>query len=113
MTGRLVVEHAKPVRLLLELPVPVLTAPPANTQPGLTLTRDRGLVERTVVNGALAAAGPETLPQPDGSVRLYATWTQGGEPLLWHRYLEDDPIVERHWLGRWKRTARYPRRSPP
>ncbi|MFH8582266.1 hypothetical protein [Streptomyces zaomyceticus] len=68
------------------MPAPVLTAPPANTRPALAPAGARGLVEQAVVAGALAAAGPETLlrthiPQPDGSVRLYAAWTDGGGPL--------------------------------
>ncbi|MFD7919748.1 hypothetical protein ACFV3R_11030 [Streptomyces sp. NPDC059740] len=38
---------------------------------------------------ALSAEGPEVLvrtdvPQPDGSVRLYAAWTDGGGPLADH-----------------------------
>ncbi|MFF8786687.1 hypothetical protein [Streptomyces sp. NPDC015125] len=69
--------------------MPVLTAPPANAQPGLAPTGDRGPLELAVVDGALAAAEPETLvrtdiPQPDGSVRLYAAWTDGGGPLADH-----------------------------
>jgi hypothetical protein len=73
----------------LELSVPVLTAPPAIAQPVLTPTGDRRPAERAVVDGALAAAEPETLvrtdiPQPDGSVRLYAAWTAGGGPLADH-----------------------------
>ncbi|MFC8704898.1 hypothetical protein ACFUIV_22305 [Streptomyces anulatus] len=66
--------------------MPVLTAPPANTRAALGPAGDRRTVEQAVVAGALAAAGPETLvrtdiPQPDGSVRLYASWTDGGGPL--------------------------------
>ncbi|MEO3976949.1 hypothetical protein [Streptomyces sp. CAU 1734] len=66
--------------------MPVLTDLPANARPGLAPSGDRRLVERAVVHGALAAAGPEALvrtdvPQPDGSVRLYAAWTDGGGPL--------------------------------
>ncbi|MFJ5817403.1 hypothetical protein ACIQGT_26415 [Streptomyces sp. NPDC093108] len=66
--------------------MPVLTAPPPTARPPLTPTGGRGPVERAVVAGALAAAGPETLvrtdvPQPDGSVRLYAAWTDRGGPL--------------------------------
>jgi hypothetical protein len=73
----------------LELPVPVLTASPAITQPGLAPTGDRSPVERAVVADALAAKDPKTLvrtdiPQPDGSVRLYADWTDGGGPLADH-----------------------------
>ncbi|MCL3999217.1 hypothetical protein M4438_38020, partial [Streptomyces lavenduligriseus] len=65
--------------------MPGLSAPPV-LAPGLAPVADRGPVERAVVDGALAAAGPETLvradvPQPDGSVRLYAAWTNGGGPL--------------------------------
>jgi hypothetical protein len=60
-----------------------------NARPSLAPAGDRGLVERAVVGGALAVAGPETLvrtdiPQPDDSVRLYATWTYGGGPLADH-----------------------------
>ncbi|MCX4852064.1 hypothetical protein [Streptomyces sp. NBC_00893] len=54
--------------------MPVLATPPVLARPGLAPAGDRGPVERAVVDGALAAAGPETLvhtdvPQPDGSVR--------------------------------------------
>ncbi|MFD6334248.1 hypothetical protein ACFWGI_32335 [Streptomyces niveus] len=64
--------------------MPVLTAPPVSTRPGPA--GDRRLVEQAVVDGALAAQPPETLvrtdvPQPDGAVRLYAAWTDGGGPL--------------------------------
>lgn len=69
--------------------MPVLTAPPANARSDLAPTGNRGPVEQAVVEGALAEAGPETLvrtdvPQPDGSVRLYAAWTDGGGPLADH-----------------------------
>lgn len=66
--------------------MPVLTAPPANDRPALAPAGDRSRVEQAVVTGALAAAGPEMLvrtdvPQPDGSVRLYAACTDRGGPL--------------------------------
>ncbi|WP_331746147.1 hypothetical protein OG923_34670 (plasmid) [Streptomyces halstedii] len=66
--------------------MPVLTAPPATARPAPVPTGGRGPVEQAVVAGALAAAGPETMvrtdvPQPDGSVRLYAAWTDRGGPL--------------------------------
>ncbi|MFI1189632.1 hypothetical protein [Streptomyces californicus] len=66
--------------------MPVLTAPPPTARPALAPTGGRGPVEQAVVAGAVAAAGPEMLvrtdvPQPDGSVRLYAAWTEGGGPL--------------------------------
>ncbi|MFD7618582.1 hypothetical protein [Streptomyces sp. NPDC059802] len=69
--------------------MPVLTAPPASARPVLAPIGNRGPVEQAVVEGALASAGPETLvrtdvPQPDGSVRLYAAWTDGGGPLADH-----------------------------
>ncbi|MCQ1582412.1 hypothetical protein [Streptomyces parvus] len=69
--------------------MPVLTAPPATARPDLAPTGNRGPVEQAVVQDALAAAGPETLvrtdvPLPDGSVRLYAAWTDGGGPLADH-----------------------------
>ncbi|MEU4090124.1 hypothetical protein [Streptomyces aureus] len=75
--------------ILLELLVPVLAGPPAIAQSSLTATRDRNPVERAVVSGLLEAEEPETLvrtdvPQPDGSVRLYAAWTAGGGPLADH-----------------------------
>ncbi|MEV4942811.1 hypothetical protein [Streptomyces zaomyceticus] len=79
------VKKGVPAPPLLELPAPVLTAPPANARPALAPAGARGPVEQAVVAGALAAAGPETLlrtdiPQPDGSLRLYAAWTDGGGP---------------------------------
>ncbi|MFH8260471.1 hypothetical protein [Streptomyces roseolus] len=66
--------------------MPVLTAPPSTARPALAPAGGRGPVEQAVVAGALAAVGPETLvrtdvPQPDGSVRLYAAWTDRGGPL--------------------------------
>ncbi|MDT9681049.1 hypothetical protein RND61_02995 [Streptomyces sp. TRM76323] len=66
-----------------------LTAPPATARPDLAPTGNRDPVEQAAVEGALAAARPETLvrtdvPQPDGSVRLYAAWTDGGGPLADH-----------------------------
>ncbi|MFJ1662192.1 hypothetical protein [Streptomyces anthocyanicus] len=66
--------------------MPVLTAPPPTARPAPAPAGGRGPVEQAVVAGALAAAGPETLvrtdvPQPDGSVRLYAAWTDRGGPL--------------------------------
>ncbi|MFJ4700458.1 hypothetical protein ACIP5N_22235 [Streptomyces sp. NPDC088768] len=69
--------------------MPVLTAPPPTARHALASTGCRGPVEQAVVAGALAAAGPETLvrtdvPQPDGSVRLYAAWTDRGGPLADH-----------------------------
>ncbi|MCX4729464.1 hypothetical protein [Streptomyces sp. NBC_01363] len=69
--------------------MPVLTARPVLARPGPAPAGDRGPVERAAVDGALAAAGPETLvrtdiPQPDGSVRLYAAWTDGGRSLANH-----------------------------
>ncbi|MFD7957286.1 hypothetical protein ACFV4X_27835 [Streptomyces ardesiacus] len=69
--------------------MPVLTAPPATARPGLAPAENRGPVEQAVVEGALAEAGPETLvrtdvPQPDGSVRLYAAWSDRGGPLADH-----------------------------
>ncbi|MGC5266725.1 hypothetical protein ACPXCO_37560 [Streptomyces cyaneofuscatus] len=69
--------------------MPVLTVPPSTARPALAPAGGRGPVEQAVVAGALAAAGPEMLvrtdvPQPDGSVRLYAAWTDGGGPLADH-----------------------------
>lgn len=66
--------------------MPVLTAPPSTARPALAPAGGRGPVEQAVVAGVLAAAGPEMLvrtdvPQPDGSVRLYAAWTDRGGPL--------------------------------
>jgi hypothetical protein len=73
--------------LLLELPVPVLTAPPV-TAPGTTPipTADRRLVERAVVTGTLHGEEPEAfvridVPQPDGALIQYTAWTDGGAPL--------------------------------
>ncbi|WP_274036225.1 hypothetical protein [Streptomyces sp. MMBL 11-1] len=65
--------------------MPVHTAPPA-TDPAPAPAEGRGPVEQAVVADALAAAGPETLvrtdiPQPDGRVRLYASWTDRSGPL--------------------------------
>ncbi|WP_394426344.1 hypothetical protein [Streptomyces sp. SGAir0957] len=70
--------------------MPVLTVPSATTVPsGPVLSGDRRPVELAVVDDALRAEDPEVLvradvPQPDGSVRLYSAWTDGGGPLADH-----------------------------
>lgn len=57
--------------------MPVLTAPPVNARPGLAPAGDRGLVERAVVDDALAAAVPETR----GSVSAPEDGTAPAHPL--------------------------------
>ncbi|MFF7369800.1 hypothetical protein [Streptomyces tricolor] len=90
--------------------MPPLAAPPA---PVLVPAGDRRLVEQAVVDDAVRVQGPEMLvrvdiPQPDGSMRLYAAWTGDGEPLA----DRIDQIALGHGVDAWswveilRRTAR-------